>query len=508
MDYIKRFHISLISILIIQIVVVAFFGFKKERLNVDEVFTYQGAKNAGLTCTYWDNNEDFYGNWHTKEQFVQSMNIEEADKWAIKKIFIKDGEKHNRNMYYLMVNTLESAWGNNSNGWPIIFSNLFFVIMAELLMVALMRRMEINELAVNAMMVVFGLSAGGVSVVLYQRVYAFSILLVTVAVYWLYRFVDEKISIRKIAFFLALIATIWVSYYAHLFAFMMCVFVLAAVAVLFLKRSKRKKIVILAILSLVVMMLYIIRRHGTQFMIMYNRVVSGGIGDKLDSLAAINKVLSDHIYLNVFFVIILSILGVWSCLHHEDTLNCRYLAIVGLALLMFYLMLALGGAGIWWKYVSITYLFLSSVIAYTVFASESESNRWKALKFVLLCGVTILTLSNVSELFIGYRDDEVFFEKNYSQMDGLLVHADTAGENYLYDAAYLWPEKARVYVEHQSDFYSSNYDMLFTNPKMLLWTTIDYDGDALARVFIEKSRYTSVEKVFTSQTLNVYLCSE
>lgn len=506
MDYIKRFHISLISILIIQIVIVIFFGFEKERLNVDEVFTYQGAKNAGVECTYWDNNQDFYGKWHSKEQFIQSMTIEESDKWAIKKIFAKDEVKHNRNMYYLMVNTVESIIGNGFNEWPIIFMNLFFVMVAELLMVALMRRMEVSEIAVEAMLVLFGLSAGGVSVVLYQRAYAFSILLVTVAIYLLHLLINEKLIIKKIAFALALIVTGWVSYYAHLFAFMMCVFVLVSVAVFIIKR--RKELIIPAILSLTIIMYYIIRRNESLFMIMYNSIISDGIGVKLENMVAVNRVLSNHIYLNVFLVVILSVSGVKSSKRHKDTLNCRYLVSVGMALGMFYLMLALSGAGVWWKYTSITYLLLSSVIASLVFASERENGRWKALKFILICGMTFFTLSNVSELFVGYGEDKLFFEKKYSQMEGLFVHADTAGENYLYDAAYLWPEKARVYVEHQSDFYNRNYDKLFTEPQILLWTTIDYDGDMMAREFIEKSRYSSAEKVFGSQTLNVYLCSE
>ena len=74
----KRYLISLISILALQIVLVMIFGLKKERLNIDEVFTYEGSKAGAVGCVYWDRTENFYGSWHTGSELIQDITLEEV----------------------------------------------------------------------------------------------------------------------------------------------------------------------------------------------------------------------------------------------------------------------------------------------------------------------------------------------------------------------------------------------------------------------------------------------
>ena len=180
-----------------------------------------------------------------------------------------------------------------------------------------------------------------------------------------------------------------------------------------------------------------------------------------------------------------------------------------IVLLGFFFMVIAGNIGASWRYLSPIYLLMCFFLC-SCFAGVDSLDKPVIYKTVILFLVLLavfLTRKNVSELYSGHLEDEAFFEHEYGDMNGLFVVHDKAGENYLYEAAFLWPDESKVYVDKLSVFdETASYDGLFSSDRMLLWTTIDYDYNDVVNRFLEKSKFTDTNEVFVTDTLHVFEC--
>ena len=72
----KKKNIGIFCIIIVvQCLVILAWGTQKERLNVDEMFTMEGAGQGGKGMQYWDRTDNFYGSEHTSQEFREYMTV-------------------------------------------------------------------------------------------------------------------------------------------------------------------------------------------------------------------------------------------------------------------------------------------------------------------------------------------------------------------------------------------------------------------------------------------------
>ena len=482
------------------------FGLKKERLNIDEVFTYEGSKAGAVGCVYWDRTENFYGSWHTGSELIQDITLEEGEKWVLLRALGESRGFRGKDLYYLIVNTAESIFEKGFSMWPVIICNLFLVIMAELLMVNLIRDSFENYTAAVMCLFMFALSAGGISVVLYQRAYALTICLNSLAMTLLYRHYKEDNRIKRFILLLVLAIVGWLIYRAHLFGFLLF-FCLFLGYLLYEYVIRKKRYVAFGTTGLLMLFIGIIlvQRHKSQFIIALNRLASLHIRGMVNSTLGMLRILADHLYFSNVLLAGMIVADIIFSRRAGEKGKKTVLIISGVSLCAYYSIMILTLNTHWWKYLSPAYLLTVSFICLMLLGHDDKPHI-RACKCAVIAVATLLTLTNVSELFIGEKEEESFFETNYATVNGMFVHADTAGENYLYDAAFLWPDGTRVYTERMSSFLDTDYKGVFEDKSMLLWTTIDYDGDEIASAFLERSDYTRTQVVFENQTLKVYLC--
>ena len=81
-----------LHLLIIQCFVIVIWAGQKERLNVDEMFTMEGAKQDGVGMRYWDLEEGFYGREHSNEEFLEHMTVY-SDELLINQGIVRIGER-------------------------------------------------------------------------------------------------------------------------------------------------------------------------------------------------------------------------------------------------------------------------------------------------------------------------------------------------------------------------------------------------------------------------------
>lgn len=516
-ERIKR-NICVTIIILIQCFVVIFWASKKERFNVDEVFSYEGAKSGGYGKQYWDNDiENFYGKNYTKSDFEEHITINSEDLLIQKPAELCDALVH-RNTYYTMLNLAATFTAGKLTKWTGIGLNLiFFVLMQIIFYRFTLRRCNSFRCAILAILL-YGFSAGGISTVLYMRCYMILTLLLMLACFCYVKCIEGDDWRYKLLYLICAlingVACVKIHPFGMLFfAIMSCGMI---VYILIYKYDKRLLVGlgIMAIIGIPICTIYVMRNMSNLVEVFKGSV--GGITGKELILRSkcVFEIISEHLWYKSLFFTIIAITIVYSVVkkrrQKENNSSKKLGIILGLSICCYLIILILGGA-LAWKYVCITYPFIFWL---WIFFSDIQKFSQKA--FVTLCvvlfGITGISYynRNISELFLGELSAERFFEEKYGDVNGVMIHADTAGENWLYEAAYLWPQNANVNVQILSAMRDVNKLDIQQNEddEILLWLTIDYDNKEVIELFMEKTPFRQYEMVYMTDSLRVYMCKK
>lgn len=533
----KKKNIGIFCMIIAaQCLAVLIWGSQKVRLNVDEMFTMEGAKQGGKGYQYWDLAENFYGSEHTNEEFLEHMTVNSDDiLWnqgagSVISAFLE------RDFYYVMINLVSIIYPGHVP-WAIgVGLNLIFFIIAQGILYLITKEL-INASYALCAVAVYGFSAGAISTVLYVRCYMFLVLCVLLLIYLYMRLVKTEKGSYKLLYLLCLAVLAFLCYEIHefgtvLFAVITCLFVVY----ILLKKDKKT-------------LFYLLMGYGIPFLLAHNLIIYklkiffvAGVAPLFYSIASnmtfqgiVNNlkgmilILSDHLFVNIWIMMafitlilvaytgILRFKGIRSQMTGSVILADKLLCAVPAVICSLYYMILLIGGAVAWKYFSPGYplIVLSAVIlASFIFSTGTKKVSFicKAVTGIVSAGCIILSYNagHISELYLEEQAIRDMLDEKYQGVNGVMVHHDTIGdgENWLYEAASLWPQDSNVLVIQNKVLRAKELCYNREDDKILLWLTIDYDMDEALKQFKECTEYKSADLILNTDHLWIYECKK
>lgn len=523
-------------IIIVQCLVVLMWGSQKVRLNVDEMFTMEGAKKGGKSVQYWDLSENFYGSEHTNYEFLEHMTVNSDD------ILWNQGGKavltafSERDFYYVIINLASIIYPGHVPWVVGVGLNLLFFVIAQGILYLIAKEL-LNESYAMWTIAVYGFSAGAVSTVLYVRCYMLLTLYTLLLIYLYMKLMKtEKVS-YKFLYLLGLGLLAFLCYQIHefgtvLFAVITCLFV----GYMLLQRDKKTLICLflgygipfLLLHSLIIykLKLFFVAGVAPLFYSIAGKMTFQGITSNLKSMALI---LSEHLFVNIWIMILLMMIIVVACIRmlllrrkqsrrvEQLVLTDRLLGVVPVLICSLYYMVLLVGGAVAWKYFSPGYpLIILSVIIMVSFVFSTGAKRvsfiCKIAAGIVSVGCIILSYNaeHISELYPEEREIRNILEEKYRGVNGIMVHHDTIGdgENWLYEAASLWPQDSNVLVIQNKVLREKELCYNRSDEKILLWLTIDYNMEEALELFKVCTDYTSIDLILNTDHLWIYECKK
>lgn len=527
--FVKNHILVLVIILIMQCATVIGWGMQKERLNVDEMFTLEGSKQGGYGQRYWDHSEDFFGREHTGREFrdwlttfPEELLIRQDASEIVSTLFKRD-------IYYVLINLATTACPGVLTHWIGAGLNMFFFIVSQILLFCLARKLEGNSCALLTV-AVYGFSAGAISTVLYIRCYMM-LAMMLLATIMLYIKLDEaKKNSQRIMIFIGLYLLLIVGYEVHSFSIILFGITTVFFLIYFIVKKHIKSLIwfiggygIPAVLGWEIVYARIGGTlGGTTGQIFFGILRGSGIRELIYRGYLLMTIVAGHLLTGkaMVFIAICGFLSLFIFLGVKKKNAFKVSAIVKGNILeiliilipIVYSMVLVIGSAIAWKYISPVYpLFvLSLTLLWYKAARMIKARELATLLFAgALAIVTVVSYCRVqiSELFIGQEALREEINEKYHDWNGIMVHHGLS-ENWLYEAATLWPEDSHVLLVKNEVLHDRELCYNRPDEKILLWLTIDYDNDEVIEELKECTDYKDVELAFTTDSLLVYECTK
>lgn len=530
----KKCWCMVIIIVVIQCIFALLWGTQRERHHVDEMFTMEGVKLGGVAMQYWDLQEDFYGSEHTNQEFMEHMTVN-SDELLLRQGIGEVGKALlSRNLYYTMVNLAASVAPGHVPWEAGVGLNLIFFVMAQMVLYAIVKRL-VGETAGVWAVILYGFSSGAVSTILYVRCYMVLTACILLVFYIYLRFVDAEGRRQKAICIVSSGALAYICYRIHQFGTILFVITLFLFLVYMIVKKKKNQLCWMAVgygIPLVIGSKVIIAR-AVNFLsagvapLFYDSLHQFSLSRIWNLGIQMLKILENHLYIGIWLIILMA-----GCIIRVRQRNkvggndiseekghiwrmdwellCMPLLITG----GYYVILVLGGA-VAWRYLSPSYPYIVMILVMLVmyvFPYECLSR-----KAMIVCSVAVIVAlialpnkERISEMYPGEKEYQAFLEENYHGVNGIMVHHDYQGigENWLYEAACLWPQDSEILVTQNKVLKEKRLCYNRNDDRILLWLTVDYDREECVRMFRESTEYTDVELVLATEHLYVYECNK
>ncbi len=505
----------------IQCLVILAWGMQKERLNVDEMFTMEGVGQGGKGMRYWDLADGFYGSEHTGREFQEYMTVYHDELLIYQGVGnVIDGLIH-RNLYYTLVNL--AATGNPGNiPWRVgVGVNLFCFVLAQTALYLIAKELY-NDKGALCTILFYGFSAGAISTVLYVRCYMMLTMLELFLIYLDIRFVRTEKRLEKGLCIVGSGILAVLCYRLHQFGIIL--FAVTTFLFVFYILIKRKKSCFLWMtvgygIPVLIGAGYIVPQLGKLLSgdiagIFYTNVKSMTLIQMFKQMIEVVRIVAAHLYVNLgimilCFAVVLVLYMKRKGGRRQESTDVSMLWLLAGCVAGYYCILLCGGA-VAWKYMAPVYPVI--ILVFTIWVLNALDHSGKYNIAIIAGGACVLLASydtrHISELFCGEEAVREMLETNYHGVNGIMVHHESAGENWLYEAATLWPQESKVLVIQNKMLYEDELCYNGTDHKILLWLTIDYDNEKVIDKFKEHTDYTDIELVLSTESLRIYECNK
>lgn len=520
-------------ILTLQCFVIVMWGMQKVRLNVDEMFTMEGARQSGYGERYWDKAEDFYGKEHTHQEFLDHMTVASDD------LLIQQGASEvydalmHRGFYYSVINLVSTFYPEHIPWTAGIVLNLIVFVVSQFFLYLITREI-LGDTGALCTVAAYGFSAGAISTVLYVRCYMMLTMYVLMVIYLYLQFMRAEKKRQKMLYIVCFWILAFLSYRTHQFGAILFV-IITALFILYMVGSRKKKCLI-----------WLIVGYGLPFLlgsgVIFSKIYSFFSGSVASLFYSIIRntdmaqvtacfvralcVVAQHLFVRVRIMLILVVGVILLCVrivyvrHKEDgrydkktELNRPVIIISAVTVMIYYGILVIGTA-VSWKYLSPVYplvilLFMSALF----YISRTMEVSFRVRAILAVMGV-ILTLASyntrhISEMFAGEEGMRDILEQQYSGVNGIMIHHDVQGDGevYLYEAAILWPEMSNVLVLQHHMLLEEGLFEYRDDDKILLWLTADFDREESIELFEQRTDYKDIKLILNTDHVWVYECN-
>lgn len=515
-------------VLLIQCLVIVAWGTQKERMHVDEMFTMEGAKQKGAGIRYWDLAEDFYGTEHNREEFQEHLTVNHDD------LLIRDGAACTAGrllkdgvFYYTIINVLSSVYPGHIPWHICVGFNLVCFIIAQLVLY-LFAKEEFGEVCAFFTIAFYGFSAGAVSTVLYARCYMMLTMYMVLLIYIYQRFIKSNRVWQKSFCLVGSALTAFLACRTHQFGTILFILITGMAVLYMLINKKWNALLWLAagygipglLGSLIIWDKLRSFFTGGVADVFYSYLKNTSVSSRLSYIMELLNTVADHMFGNMGIMLLVAAAILFYLVHikiwRRDSALQHKLVVLGFLLIVvaYYLMLVLGGA-VAWRYFNPVYPMIALLLGVAASLFYMDSGMSKRVKIMVAAvGICIPLVSygshHVSEMYSGEKARREELETKYHGVNGIMVHHDSQGEgeNWLYEAATLWPEESEVLIIQNRMLYEEQLCYNRTDNKILLWLTVDYDNEEALSRFRELTDYTDIELVMTTDSLRIFECNK
>ncbi len=247
----NRFSIYFLSIIIVQIGVIIFFGSKKGGLALDEIWTFN------LSNSYYfpflGDASKYFNVMLEKNFFADHLHVKEGVEFSYDSVFYNQSKDVHPPLYYILIHTLCSIVKSDNFKWLGVGLNIPFFIGIQYFILKIVNFISEDKKISLWVCAFYGFSLGAVSTVLYIRMYALLTLLSVIALYLniqLMKKIINKLDFEKKDFFVffgiffTYLLGFLTQYYFLIFGFFLSLFV--GVFVIFHAGIKKASIYALA----------------------------------------------------------------------------------------------------------------------------------------------------------------------------------------------------------------------------------------------------------------------
>lgn len=178
-----------IIVLILQIMVAAFYMNSKQFMHCDELFCYEGAHNAML-YRFGDvkfrllTDEGWWNAWHTREEFMEHFEVRGDESILSHSLTEVKGSLKTNNIYYILLNIAVSLQNDPAmTKWSGFMLNIIFFILHQILLFLIGKEIFHDKRKALLPMIIYGFSAGAISLIVYIRFYVLKSLLCLLIAY-------------------------------------------------------------------------------------------------------------------------------------------------------------------------------------------------------------------------------------------------------------------------------------------------------------------------------------
>ena len=196
MRYLKDWRQRLALLIVLQIFVLLLFTTQKKGYFIDEIYSW------GLSNSYYEPfvvSKDVFGRWVDGRELMEYMTVQPGQGFSYGSVWYNQAQDVHPPLFYALLHTVCSFTPDTYGTWQGMILNLIFYggclamifLTADLLMK--------NRRAAAAAMMLWGLSAGGISTGIYIRMYMLSTFLTSVSIYLHVRMIRDGQKARFLA---------------------------------------------------------------------------------------------------------------------------------------------------------------------------------------------------------------------------------------------------------------------------------------------------------------------
>lgn len=193
----KKYFIIFLIITFLQVIIIVFWGTRKENLYWDEFYTLERAhyySSFNSSDHYIDEDSDFkVGEW-MPISFIKKTLIVSEDETLLNEPFFEVIKKlanvHNYSAYLNLIESVISI--GKFSIWPSIILNIIFMIFNQIILFKMCQKLSTDKTYALAVCAMYGFSSMCISMTIFIRFYMLVALLVTIFTYIHLKYFDQN----------------------------------------------------------------------------------------------------------------------------------------------------------------------------------------------------------------------------------------------------------------------------------------------------------------------------
>lgn len=177
--WIRKYDTVLFFVVIValQLIVALFYMNSKQHMHVDEFLCYEGAHNVflhgfGEQGYYLYSNEEWFNTWHTKEEFMGLFEVQGDESILNHSPMELKSNLKIKNIYYILLNIVESfQLDPTMTKWSGFVLNSIIFVMHQIVLNLIGWEIFRDKRKALLPMIIYGFSAGAISLIIYIRFY-------------------------------------------------------------------------------------------------------------------------------------------------------------------------------------------------------------------------------------------------------------------------------------------------------------------------------------------------